>query len=205
VGIPPLLLRYRRFWRRRAHSFVSNHWVYSKQAGFNLYELMITLVIIGALTTAAVGMQGLIQDSRLVAQVNQLVGYLHLVRSEAIKRGTTVTICKSANGINCTPSSTWHEGWIIFADPNRNRAVDSGEAIIRAQQALTEGNTVKFRASLGQNNDVTYRPSGFSEKNGTFTFCDTRGPSKARAIILYRTGRPRVSTKSSSGDPLNCS
>ena len=205
MGITSYLLRYRRLWRRRAYSSVKNRWVYSKQAGFNLYELMITLTVAGILTPMAIGMQGLVQDNRLVTQVNQLLGHLNLVRSEAIKRGTTVTICKSANGVDCTPTSDWHEGWIIFVDPNRNRTVDAGEAIIRAQQALTEGNTVKFRASLGQNNDVTYRPTGFSEKNGTFTFCDARGPSRARAIILYRTGRPRVSTKSASGGSLNCS
>ena len=205
MGIPLFFLRYRRLWRRAPYSSVQNTITHLKHAGFSLYELIITLMIAGILTTMAVGMQGLVQSNRLVAQVNQLVGYLHLTRSEAIKRGTTVTICKSANGVNCTPSSAWHEGWIIFTDPNRNRAVDAGEDIIRVQQALTEGNTVKFRASLGQNNDVTYRSTGFSEKNGTFTFCDTRGPSKARAIILYRTGRPRVSTKNSLGDPLTCS
>ncbi len=205
MGITSPFLYYRRLWRRTVYSSVKNRRVYSKQAGFNLYELMITLTVVGTLTTAAVGMQGLLQDSRLAAQVNQLLGHLHLVRSEAIKRGAMVTLCKSANGTNCTPDSAWHEGWIIFADPNGNRAVDTGETIIRVQQRLDEGNTLKFRASLGQNNDVTYRPTGFSEKNGTFTFCDTRGSFKARAVILYRTGRPRVSTKSASGGSLNCS
>jgi type IV fimbrial biogenesis protein FimT len=165
---------------------------------------VVTLAIAGGLVTTAAGMHGHVQEQRLVTRVNALLGDLSLARSEASRRAGPVTLCKSADGATCTPASVWQDGWIVFADANDNRRVDGGETIVRVQQALDNGVTLEFRASLGRNDDVTYEPSGFTEKNGTFTFCDNRGAAKARAVILYRTGRPRASVKNSSGRSLTC-
>jgi len=40
--------------------------------------------------------------------------------------------------------------------------------------------------------------------NGTLVFCDPRGSSSARAIVISHTGRPRVSRRDSSNKPLKC-
>jgi hypothetical protein len=40
--------------------------------------------------------------------------------------------------------------------------------------------------------------------NGTVTFCDTRGPAAARAVIISYTGRPRVSDRGPGRRPLVC-
>jgi type IV fimbrial biogenesis protein FimT len=169
-----------------------------------LYELLASLAIATTLTTIGANLYPLVLEQRLIAQVNGFLADLHLARSEAIKRGTPVTLCTSADGLHCHRSAPWESGWIIFSDLNGNRRVDSGETILRVQSGLDHGNRLSLRASFGHNNDVTYRPGGFTEKNGTFTFCDQRGESAARAVILFRTGRPRFSMHSAEDKKLSC-
>ena len=170
------------------------------QSGFTLYEAVITLGIISGLSLMAVSMQDLLRRNHLITQANLLISHLSLTRSEAIKRAETVTLCKSNTGINCTRSSEWHEGWMIFADKNGNHLVDADEAIIRIQQPLANGYTLKFGALTP--NYVTYKPTGFGGPNGTFTFCHKQRTTKPKAVVLYWTGRARISNKTEPSDCL---
>lgn len=188
----------RRVGRRRHLRLCRSH------SGFTAYELLIVLAVVSILSGFGTGLYSLVQDQQLATAVNGLLTDLHLARSEAIKRAHPVTLCKSTNGTSCTRSSRWENGWILFADTNGNRRVNTGEAILRVHQGLSRGNTLGLRAAFGHNHNVTYQPSGFSQKNGTFTFCDARGAPKARAIILYYTGRPRASRSSAQGNALRC-
>lgn len=174
------------------------------QAGYSIFDLLVTSTVAGVLSLGAVGMNGLVQDARMTGEINQLMGHLNLARSEAIKRGTAVTLCKSENGTGCATGSEWHKGWIIFVDGNVNRQIDGGETIIQIEQPL-DAIALNFAGALNHDRYVTYKPDGMVEPNGTFTFCDNRGTDKAKAIILLGTGRPRVSSVSSNNGPLSCS
>lgn len=174
------------------------------QTGYSIFDLIITSAVAGILSLGAVGMNGMVQDARTTAQINQLMGHLNLARSEAIKRGIAVTLCKTENGASCAAGSEWHKGWIIFVDNNVNRQIDDGETIIQIEQPL-EAVALNFAGALNHDRYVTYKPDGMVEPNGTFTFCDNRGTDKAKAIILLGTGRPRVSSVSSNNGPLTCS
>lgn len=172
-------------------------------SGYSLTEILTTLAVAGVVVGSGVpAMQGLVYDQRLTTQVNQLFGDLYLARSEAIKRATQVTLCKSSDGVACSVTSSWQDGWIVFADANENESVDAGEPIVRVQQALAAGTTLRFGTSYRY---LFYKPDGTAWPNATFTFCDARGASGARAIILANTGRARISDKSSSDGALNCS
>lgn len=174
------------------------------QAGYSIFDLIVTSAVAGIIGLGAVGMSSVVQDTRMTAKVNELMGHLNLARSEAIKRGTAVTLCKSENGLRCATGSEWHKGWVIFVDSNINRQIDSGEAIVKIEQPL-EAVALNFAGALNHDRYVTYKPDGMVEPNGTFTFCDGRGVGKAKAVILLGTGRPRTSSVSSSGGPLTCS
>lgn len=164
---------------------------------------MMVLAIAGILaTTAAPAMQNLVYEQRLTAYVNELLGDLQLARSEAIKRVTQVTLCKSSDGTACSATSNWQSGWIMFVDSNGNEAVDSGETIIKVHQALEGSATLRYGTSYDY---VYYKSDGTAWPNATFTFCDTRGASYARAIIVSNSGRARISDESSSGGALECS
>ena len=188
-----------RFRRRHRESAPSRH----VQAGYSIYDLLITSAIVSVLGLGAVGMTGLVQDGRMTGAVNQLMGELNLARSESIRRGIPVTLCKTENGAHCATGSEWHTGWIIFVDEDADHQIDDGETIIRIEQPL-DALALNFAGALNHDRYVTYKPAGMVEPNGTFTFCDNRGARKAKAVILLGTGRPRVSTVSAGNGPLSC-
>ena len=174
------------------------------QAGFSLYDLIVTSAVAGVLSVGAVGMTSLIEETRMTTAVNQLLGDLSLARSESIKRQATVTLCKSNDGATCTDDGGWQDGWVVFTDDNDNHDVDTEEAVIRVQQRL-DGNLQLRYGETGKYGYVRYKPDGEAWPGATFSFCDGRGASRAKGVIVYWSGRPRVSSKTSDGKPLHCS
>lgn len=165
--------------------------------GFTLIELIITLVVATVLLTVAVpSFQATIRNNRLVTQANDLVVALNTARSEAIKRGMPVTVCKSSDQSTCTPAAQWEAGWIVFSDLDGDGAFDGApEEIILVSDGLEGDNTL--RTENGNfSNFVSYMPSGASHGNpdnyDTFRLCDARGASEARAITISVTGRIRT-------------
>lgn len=62
-----------------------------------------------------------------------------------------------------------------------------------------------FKITSGNHHPVVFQPEGGSGgANDTFTFCDTRGAAKARAIVLSNTGRARIADKRPGGKALVC-
>lgn len=68
----------------------------NRNSGFTLIELMVTLAVAVIIATIAVpNFKLLIQDNRTVTQTNALISALNLARSEAIKRGGNVSVCRT--------------------------------------------------------------------------------------------------------------
>lgn len=173
-----------------------------RPCGYSLTDLTTTLTVAGILTaTAAPVIRDMTYEQRLATQVNELFGDLQLARSEAIKRSAQVTVCKSSNGSACSGTADWQNGWIVFVDTDGDETVDSGETVIRVRQTLEGGATLRYGTSYDY---VYYKSDGSAWPNATFTFCDARGASGARAIIVTQAGRARISNKSSSGGALSC-
>ena len=171
--------------------------------GYSMTEVLTTLAVVGVVVSNGVpAMQNLVHEQRLTTQVNQLFTDLHLARSESIKRGAPVVLCKSGDGVACSTTTAWQDGWLVFVDSDDDRTMDANEPVIRVQQALSTGVTLRFGTSYRY---VFYKPDGAAWPNGTFTFCDPRDAAYARAIIITTAGRARVSSKSSSDGALSCS
>ncbi|CDH45104.1 GspH/FimT family pseudopilin [Candidatus Contendibacter odensensis] len=170
----------------------------NRQRGFTLIELIITVAIVAIVLAIGVpSFQGMIRDNRLATQVNELVTAMNLARSEAIKRGRRVTLCKSADGANCATSGGYQQGWIVFVDPNDNAVVDVGEQVLRVKAAM-EGNLTLTGNSTVQSY-ISYVAGGMSQlvtggfQAGTLTLCAT---PKARSIIINSLGRARLAETS---------
>lgn len=176
-------------------------------AGHSMMDTLTTLAVAGIVAGSGMpAMQNLMYEQRLTTQVNQLLGDLHLARSESIKRGVPVVLCKSGDGAGCSATTDWRNGWLVFVDSDDDSTVDANEPVIRVQQALSAGVTLRFGAfGPGAGRYVTYLSTGLTEQNGTFIFCDPRDAAYAKAIIISTAGRARVSSKSSSDGPLSCS
>jgi type IV fimbrial biogenesis protein FimT len=169
--------------------------------GHTLIEILIVLTITGIVSALAIpGTLGLIQDSRRTSAINALVRSLQYARSTAAMQQRTVVVCRSADGETCS-GQRWSDGWIVFADLDRDRPPerDPGEPVLARQEALggdarMGGNRIRF----------SYRPFGRRSTNGTLVYCDDRGPSSARAVVVSYTGRPRIAREAPGGGALSC-
>ena len=167
--------------------------------GFTLQELLTTLTIASLIGTTVPSLQNMLAKNRIATQVNRLVGDMNLSRSEAIKRKKLVRLCKSSDGVSCSDSSEWQEGWITYEDNNQNKSLDDDERVLRVQGALKGKTTIRYNGG----SYITFSSTGFARSNGTFTFCDQRGTPDSRTVILSRTGRVRLSRLQPNGsDPV---
>jgi type IV fimbrial biogenesis protein FimT len=159
--------------------------------GFTLIELLVTLSIAAILLTVAIpNFRDFLMNSRLATQTNDLVLALTLAKSEAVKRGRQATVCSTSNATSCAASTTWETGWLVFADNDGDGTVDVGDDILQVGAPLTGGNTL--RSSLQR---VIFQNTGFSSGFfGTFRFCDSRGVTEARGVVISAQGRVRRTT-----------
>lgn len=171
--------------------FVRHH---DYKGGFTLIELIITLTIAGILIAlAAPAMQTFILDQRLTTQANGFIADLNIARSEAVKRGTSVTLCSSVDLSGCSASTQWETGRIAFIDSDGDGTVDVGDTIIRAGQRLEGSNT--FRPVGSSTTGITFTGAGLTNLASgeiTLRLCDTRLASKAVAVLVNFTGRVRI-------------
>ena len=133
----------------------------------------------------------------MLAATNALFAGLNLARSEAIKRNARAVLCKTANGVSCTASGGWEQGWILFHDLNNNAALDAGEEVLRQQGPASAG--IRLAGNLPIANYVSYTPTGTAKlisgafQAGTFTLCvESSASADVRQIVLSGTGRARA-------------
>ena len=149
------------------------------------------------LTLAVPAFSEAMVSSRLTSVANSFLSHLYLARSEAIKRNGRAVLCKSANGLACSGSGGWHQGWILFHDANNNADLDADESVILTQSALPSGFMLTGNTPVA--GYISYSSTGGAKltsgafQAGTLTLCSMASSSgNARHIVISSTGRPRV-------------
>ena len=170
----------------------------AKKSGFTLTELLVTLSISSILiASAAPVFSQILLNNRAVSLTNNLLTALQISRSEAIKRNQDVTICKSSDSLTC--SGSWSDGWIIFSDVDHDRRLDvlNGDTLIQVQRYEGIEFSISWNA-FRSDNYIQFSSQGFiHSNNGTFKLCPPDNDVHyARAIIINRVGRARVSKDS---------
>lgn len=157
------------------------------QHGFTLYELMITVTIVGVILTFGIpNLTAFTQNSRMTSSANDLHAAFHLARSEAARARTNITICASADpmGAGSDCDGTWDQGYIVFIDDNGDRArAGANETVLRAHPPADTG--VMLRIA----NNATYfmyastglgrQDTGGNTAVSQVVMCDERGNIKA--------------------------
>lgn len=161
-----------------------------KQRGFTLIELMITLTIaVILISTTAPSLMSSYQNNKMVSLHNDLLSDLALARSTAVTRGNSATLCASnTSGSQCVNNSTnWSHGWLVFNDIDNDGVVDITETVLTAKGKPNQIDVITSADRISFGSDGT--ALGFS---GEFAFCDSRGESAKRGLIVSNSGRSRV-------------
>ncbi len=173
-----------------------------RPSGLTLIELLVTLgLIVVLLTIAVAGLEFFFRRSRLDAAASNFMTTLNFARSEAIRTGVTVSVCKSRNGTSCGDSGVnWEDGWIVFAnlDDDSPVVVDVNEPILRVGPPLAKG--VSLRPNVNFSRFLSYRPDGRANNIGTFAICYNNRLAGAKSITIIGTGRARFGIDTNDDD-----
>jgi len=161
----------------------------TENQGFTLIELMITLAVAAVVLTLAVPSLGdLQQRNRQAAAANELVAHLNVARLHAVTYREITIACPADSTLECGGHNRWHDGWIVFRDPDRDNRPNDAADLLRVGTGL-EG---LWSDSAGRTL-VRYRPEGNAYgTNQTIKLCDPGGVTRPRAVIISNPGRPRV-------------
>ena len=163
--------------------------------GFTLIELMVTLTILAVLTVvAAPSFNDALLSNRLAGVSNSFIASAQLARSEAIKRNSTVRLCRSATGTSCATAGTWQQGWIVFHDVNNDGVVDAGEPILQVQQAAPADYHFTT-TSTGTSYSLKFQAVGGTADSASLLLCRAAPAGRQeRVIAVSATGRTSVTT-----------
>jgi type IV fimbrial biogenesis protein FimT len=175
-----------------------------KNTGYTLIELMTVLAVLAVLLTVGVPqLKVFFQSNQMVSNTNDLVTALNLARSEAIKRGLRVTVCKSSAATTAPlcDGANWQDGWIVFATAVGASSATAGtynsatNTLIRAHAAVDGKDVTINQGTIGSYVSFTSRgvpeTTGGSAQSGVFSICDARGLAAAHGVELNAAGSVR--------------
>ncbi len=171
--------------------------------GATFLELMIVVLLVGVITSIAAPTFGnLIITTKISQATSALHASLLFARSEALKRGRNVVICRSVNPSAIAPSCAtapgagWGQGWIIYVDEDENKKFTNADILIRMQDAIFSKEAQGNITSSPSRNYISYNPTG--QTFGSFIRFTIRRPendtntSHDKFICIASGGRARV-------------
>lgn len=176
-----------------------------EQSGHTFIELVIAGAIAAVLISAATpSLAGLYAQTQVTTTTNSLIQSLHLARTHAISRQRNVHVCHlNPDTLNSCDmdrgfNSTWSVGWLIFADLNGNRDLDTDDDVLQIVHKTNSANIV-----FNQRGRLRYFANG-SARSAGFYVCDPQQKSFRHIYLLY-TGRARVNETLSQTQKSICS
>jgi type IV fimbrial biogenesis protein FimT len=178
-----------------------------RQQGLTLVELMVTLAV--AIILLAVGMplfSGIAANNRAVAEANLFLAGFKTARSEAVKRGTEVSVCAiddpAASPLTCSADNgDWVNGLLVFTDGGVAGSVDGADARVKAFVNPTAGSNVtatttyfRFRAQ-GEADQISLVTNSLCAGSGSCLQIDragTTGNLLTRCLYIMASGQIRL-------------
>ncbi|MDD5480400.1 GspH/FimT family pseudopilin [Rhodoferax sp.] len=177
-----------------------------KYTGFTLIELMVVVAIVALMAVlAAPSFKQMIQSNAISSAVNSFMADMRFARSEAIRRGGSVVLCRSnspeAADPNCgTGSGTagrgWKTGWFVFHDLDGDQSKDASEPVLRAQGSLTSLDYALETSGGASSTKFRFTPTGRLVSLGASTGIQFGGAAfpteQQRVVCISVGGRARV-------------
>lgn len=159
--------------------------------GFTLIEALVAMTVTAILLAVAVPAWSHAKaavDSGTV-RADLATSVLDAVRHSVVA-GSEVVVCPVSTTGQCSGSTNWDGGWLVFADINGNRVVDEHETRLRATKPLPDG--IHLRSTAGRPRIIFQPNGGNAGSNITLTLCDSRGVKAATTLVLSNTGHLRT-------------
>lgn len=174
-----------------------------KQRAFTLVELLVVMAIAAILLMlSAPSLSRMMKSNAMASGVNSFLSDLRFARSEAIRLGGGVVMCRSdapedpspSCGTGAGPGSKgWVSGWITFHDLNTNSTLDANEPILRVQAAIKNLDAI---TETGTSPKFRFTPTGRlldAGSTATMTFGGSEFSSDLKRVVCVSFGgRARI-------------
>jgi type IV fimbrial biogenesis protein FimT len=165
-----------------------------RAGGFTLIELLITIAVAAIITgLAAPSFKKMMDANRIQTTASALQADMMYARTEAVKRGTWVSLCPSTDQATCTTANAWENGWIVFFDKTGNGVFDGGgvDTLLKVRGKIPGGSTI-VAAPAPTQNVVIFNREGFTTNLGTtqvaFTIHSSDNFANATRCVLVNFG-----------------
>ena len=175
----------------------------ARQRGFTIIEMVVTVALVGILTSLAVPTFGeTLRSWRRDSATRALNTTLLQARAEAIKSTRKIMVCPTTTGTSCANSTEWKTGWMLFVDDGANdQAYDAGERIL--QITTEQGGIASLASSSGVRflqfwpNGLMFSTAAAGTAHTTFTVTPSGLTSATMVdkIAVSRVGRATVTTE----------
>ncbi|MGC1547762.1 MAG: GspH/FimT family pseudopilin [Rhodanobacter sp.] len=155
---------------------------HSRIQGFTLIELVVTLVVLAILLAIALpSFTTAINNNHVASASNTLLADISYARTEAIDRGTDVSICPSSTGQTCTGGTAYDTGWLVYTYTAGNAVVSTAYDNTSATNVVLRYTTAQRGVSIQTESTVpiiSFGPQGEMKPDTTessFVTCSTSG------------------------------
>ena len=136
----------------------------ARPRGMTLVEMMTTLLIVGIVVGLGVPsfLRALARHA-VMAQAEELQDAVRVGRSEAIKRGGPVVLCRTdaSNTSQCATAGGSWQTWLLFSDAGRNGVFGGADALVRQHVDASSRLTV-----VSSSASVRFESTGIAHADG---------------------------------------
>ena len=182
--------------------------------GVTAVELVTVIAILGVLAAlAGPSFVTMIRSTKVSSLVNTFMADMRFARSEAIRRGGAIIMCRSDAPEAASPTcgtgsgpggNGWVSGWLIFEDRNNSNSFNSGDQLLRVQPAIT---TIDSFVENGGSSSTLFRFAPTGRLVGLsapvrLTVGSAAYASEQKRLCVGHSGRVRVLARDE--DSANC-